>query len=468
MRPARKLLLLALALGASAPAAAQTVAITNGRVVIGDGTPPIQGGTVVIRNGRVVAAGANVAVPSGASVVDANGRWVTPGLMSGFSRIGLAEVDAAGASEDVSASNSPFSAALDVAPAINPQAAAIAINRAAGITRAVVAPGTGTSIFGGQGAVIDLGSDNDPITLRRAFQFVELGETGAQRAGGSRVSAHALLRNALREAGQLRINITGGGGRGNQTTQGDDPGSPNVDDQMDVRMLEPQRERASDVLLTRFDAAALVPVVQGRQALLVHAERASDILQTLALKREFPRLRLVLVGATEGWRVADQIRAAGVPVIANALNDLPATFEQLAATQSNVGRLRAAGVPVAIGHINDDETRQLRVMPQYAGNLVALNNVPGATGLSWDQAFAAISSAPAEAMGLGAEIGSLRPGRRGDVVIWDGDPLELATGVQAVWIDGVQQSLENRQTRLRDRYRTPGEGQLPHAYSPRQ
>jgi imidazolonepropionase-like amidohydrolase len=468
VRPARKLLLLALALGASAPAAAQTVAITNGRVVIGDGTPPIQGGTVVIRNGRVVAAGANVAVPSGASVVDANGRWVTPGLMSGFSRIGLAEVDAAGASEDVSASNSPFSAALDVAPAINPQAAAIAINRAAGITRAVVAPGTGTSIFGGQGAVIDLGSDNDPITLRRAFQFVELGETGAQRAGGSRVSAHALLRNALREAGQLRINITGGGGRGNQTTQGDDPGSPNVDDQMDVRMLEPQRERASDVLLTRFDAAALVPVVQGRQALLVHAERASDILQTLALKREFPRLRLVLVGATEGWRVADQIRAAGVPVIANALNDLPATFEQLAATQSNVGRLRAAGVPVAIGHINDDETRQLRVMPQYAGNLVALNNVPGATGLSWDQAFAAISSAPAEAMGLGAEIGSLRPGRRGDVVIWDGDPLELATGVQAVWIDGVQQSLENRQTRLRDRYRTPGEGQLPHAYSPRQ
>jgi imidazolonepropionase-like amidohydrolase len=128
---------------------------------------------------------------------------------------------------------------------------------------------------------------------------------------------------------------------------------------MDVRMLEPQRERSSDVLLTRFDAAALVPVVQGRQALLVHVERASDILQTLALRDEFPKLRLVLVGATEGWRVADRIRAAGVPVIANALNDLPATFEQLAATQSNIGRLRAAGVPVAIGHINDDETRQL-------------------------------------------------------------------------------------------------------------
>jgi len=220
--------------------------------------------------------------------------------------------------------------------------------------------------------------------------------------------------------------------------------------------------------LTRFDAAALVPVVQGRQMLLVRVDRASDILQAIALRQEFPRLRMVLVGATEGWRVADRIRAAGVPVIANALTDLPGSFETLAATQSNVGRLRAAGVQVAIGHINDDETRQIRLMPQYAGNLVALTNVPGATGLSWGQAFAAISSVPAAVMGLEGEIGSLRPGRRADVVIWDGDPLELSTGVDAVFIDGVQQGLQNRQTRLRDRYRTPTEGQLPHAYTPRQ
>ena len=470
MRKLGKLLIGAAAFAVAAPASAQTIAITGGRVVIGDGSEPIDDGTVVIRNGRVVAAGAGVAVPPGAQVVDAAGRWVTPGLVSGFSRIGLAEVDAAGASNDTSAARSPFSAALDVAPAINPQASAIGINRAAGITRAVVAPVAEGSIFAGQGAIIDLGSDVDPITRRRAFQFIELGEAGADEAGGSRVSAHALLRNALREAGQLQAPITGRGGRGGgvQGPARNDPNQPDIDDEMDVRMIEPQRERASDVLLTRFDAAALVPVVQGRQMLLVHVERASDILQALALRDEFKRLRLVLVGATEGWRVADRIRAAGVPVIANALNDLPATFEQLAATQSNVGRMRAAGVQVAIGHINDDETRQIRLMPQYAGNLVALNNVPGATGLSWGQAFAAISSAPAAVMGLEGEIGSLRPGRRADVVIWSGDPLELSTDVQAVWIDGVQQSLENRQTRLRDRYRSPQEGALPHAYSPRQ
>ena len=454
----RLALLLAGIAALAAPAAAQTVAITGGRVVIGDGSDPIDGGTVIIRNGRVVAAGAGIAVPAGAEIVDARGKWVTPGIVAGFSRIGLVEVDAVDATNDIQASNSPFSAAIDVAPAINPQASAIAINRAAGITRAVVSPSTARSIFAGQGAVIDLGGDMEPLTRARAFQYIELGEEGAGDAGGSRASAHALLRNALREARDLRLPI-GAGGQARQR-----PEDAPIEDISENPYILPDARRPEDVLLTRFDAAALVPVLQGRQLLLVHVERASDILQTLALKREFPSLRLVLVGASEGWRVAERIAAARVPVIANALTDLPGSFEQLAATQSNVGRLRAAGVEVAIGMINDDEARQTRVLPQYAGNLVGIGRVPGHTGLSWNEAFAAISSRPAEVIGLGGEIGSLRPGRRGDVVIWDGDPLELATGVEAVWIDGVRQSLENRQTRLRDRYRQPQEGALPHAY----
>ena len=446
---------------AAAPAAAQTVAITGGRVVVGDGSDPIDGGTVVIRDGRVVAAGANVAVPAGATVVDARGRWVTPGIVAGFSRIGLVEVDAVDATNDVQANTSPFSAAIDIVPAINPQSSSIAINRAAGVTRAVVSPGTGRSIFAGQGAVIDLGGDMDAVTRPRLFQYIELGEDGANDAGGSRAAAHVLLRNALREARDLRLPI---GSRGAAPRS---PSEAPPEDLDENPYILPGAQRSDDVLLTRFDAAALVPVLQGRQLLFIHVERASDILQALALRREFPNLRLVLVGATEGWRVADRIAAARVPVIANALVDLPASFEQLAATQSNVGRMRAAGVNVVIGMINDDEARQVRLLTQYAGNLVGIGRVPGHTGLSWNQAFAAISSGPAEALGLGGAIGSLRPGRRADVVIWDGDPLELATGVEAVWIDGVRQSLENRQTRLRDRYRQPQEGTLPHAYDPR-
>jgi hypothetical protein len=385
---------------------------------------------------------------------------VTPGVVAGFSRIGLLEVDAVDATNDTQAATSPFSAAIDVAPAINPQASSIAISRAAGVTRAVVSPSTARSIFAGQGAVIDLGGDMNPITRARAFQYIELGEEGAAEAGGSRASAHVLLRNALREARDLRLPV---GARGPART----PSTAPPEDLSENPYILSGTQRSDDVLLTRFDAAALVPVLQGRQLLLVHAERASDILQVLALKQEFTNLRIVLVGATEGWRVAQQIAAANVPVIANALVDLPASFEQLSATQSNIGRMRAAGVNVAIGMINDDEARQVRLSTQYAGNLVAIGRVPGHTGLTWSQAFAAISSGPAEALGLGGEIGSLRPGRRGDVVIWDGDPLELATGVDAVWIDGVAQSLENRQTRLRDRYRRPQEGALPHAYDPR-
>ena len=453
---------LALAFGAlsAVPASAQTVAITGGRVVIGDGSEPIDGGTVIVRDGRVVAAGANVAVPPGATIVDARGKWVTPGIVAGFSRIGLVEVDAVDATNDVQAATSPFSAAIDVAPAINPQSTSIAVNRAAGVTRAVVSPATARSIFAGQGAVIDLGGDMNAITRARAFQYIELGEEGAADAGGSRASAHVLLRNALREARDLRLPI---GSRGTGRAASTAP----PEDLAENPYILSGTQRSDDVLLTRFDAAALVPVLQGRQLLLVHVERASDILQVLALKREFANLRIVLVGATEGWRVANEIAAARVPVIANALVDLPASFEQLAATQSNVGRMRAAGIEVAIGMINDDESRQVRLLSQYAGNLVGIGRVPGHSGLSWSQAFAAISSVPAEALGLGGEIGSLRPGRRADVVIWDGDPLELSTAVEAIWIDGARQSLENRQTRLRDRYRQPQEGALPHAYTPR-
>jgi predicted amidohydrolase YtcJ len=126
--------------------------------------------------------------------------------------------------------------------------------------------------------------------------------------------------------------------------------------------------------------------------------------------------------------------------------------------------MKAAGVTVGIGMINDNEARQARLEKQYAGNLVALTKVPGATGLTWDAAFAAITSVTADAVGMGGEIGSLRPGRRGDVVIWSNDPLELDAAAMSVYIDGVKQPLTTRQELLRNRYMQPQEGALPKAY----
>jgi imidazolonepropionase-like amidohydrolase len=448
-------------LATAAPVAAQTFAIVNGTVATGDGSAPVEGGTVVVRNGRIVAAGPGVGVPARAQVIDARGKWVTPGIVAGFTRLGLAEVDlSADGSDDTTANNSPFSAAIDVVPSINPLNTTIAVNRADGVTRALVAPGTAKSIFAGQGAVIDTGADMEPITAARKFQFVELGETGKDKAGGSRSSAHALFRNALREAAELRryaapIQATGAGAPGQE---------PVVRNPNESRIYGPDARRSEDVLLTRFDAAALVPVLQGRQYLLVHVERASDILQVLGLKREFPSLKMVLVGVSEGWTVADRIARAGVPVIASAVNDLPASFEQLAATQSNVGRMRAAGVKVSIGLIDDSDTRNIFAERQYAGNLVALTKIPGATGVSWGEALAMITSRPAQAIGMGGEIGSLAPGRRADVVIWSGDPLEGSSAAEQVFIDGVRQPLETHQTKLRDRYRYLPRRDLPEAY----
>jgi imidazolonepropionase-like amidohydrolase len=135
--------LCALLLSAAPPAAAQTIAIVNGTLATGDGSGPIEGGTVVIRDGRVAAAGQGVRVPADAQVIDASGKWVTPGIVAGFSRLGLADVDlGANGADDTSARNGPFSAAIDVAPAINPLYQPIAVNRADGVTRALVAPAT--------------------------------------------------------------------------------------------------------------------------------------------------------------------------------------------------------------------------------------------------------------------------------------------------------------------------------------
>ncbi|WP_447763557.1 amidohydrolase family protein [Sphingopyxis panaciterrae] len=413
----------------ASPAQAETVAVVGGTVAIGDGSQPIPNGTVVFKDDRIVAAGANVAIPPGATIVDAKGKWVSAGVISGWSSLGVDGLFYEAQENDGSAPRSPFSAALDLSTSINPRDATIEVDRSRGITRAFVTSTSGRTIFGGQGAVISLAVQGPSVTKARAYQQVELGETGSERAGGSRAAAIAFLRAALIEA---RDYVPGAG------------------------------KEAPFEGLTRFDVAALVPAVNGEQALYVHVERASDIEQVLELRKEFPKLRLVLAGAAEGWMVAPKIAAAGVPVVAVGIKTTPFAFEALAATDSNVGRMTAAGVNVGVSII--DYSRIERQLPQIAGNLVAISKVPGKTGLSWGQAFATITSKPAQAMGLDGEIGSLRAGRRADVVLWDGDPLEAATVPIAVYIDGRAQPMTTHLTKLRDRYLTPEETNLPKAY----
>ena len=419
----------------AAPVSAATTVFTNATIGTGAGQT-IEGGTLVVRDGRIASVGVNAPVPPGATVVDATGKWITPGIVAGFTDIGINEVEGVDQTNDTGAGKSPFSAAIDVSPALNGRATPIAINRVSGVTRAAVAPAATSEIFGGQGALIRLSDGVDILDRPRAFQFIELGEDGAKIAGGSRPAAWLNLRNGFLEAQRYARNPAA---------------------------FDSGRDR--DSLIKRLDAEALVPVVDGRIPALIHAERASDILSVLRLKAEFPRLRIILTGAREGWMVASQIAAAKVPVLTLALYDLPDGFENLASTRSNIGRLVAAGVLVGLGAPDGNSGFQPRNLPYLAGNLVAQARVPGGVGLTREQALETITRNTAEIFGM-AGLGTLTPGSRADVVLWDGDPLELMSAPVAVMIDGVPQPMVSRQTLLRDRYIDLNNSQLPPAYKP--
>ncbi len=390
------------------PALAQTFAITGGKVITNTAQGQIENGTVIMRDGKIVAVGTNIAIPDDSTRIDARGKWVTPGLFTPLAQVGLVEVGAESSTNDSSAGDSEFSVALDGVDGFNPKAEAVAITKIEGMTRMAVATGPGANIFSGTGFITDTSGRFNSITKGKAFVTVQMGERGARIAGGSRPAAWAYLRNALAEA----------------------------------RTVRPGRAREGS-LLNEADALALKPVTEGRMPLLVYANRASDLVNLVGLQKTQPRLDLVAVGAAEGWMVADMLAAAGIPVIVQPQDNLPGSFETLGATMYNAARLNKAGVTVAIAQIG--ESFNARLGAQQAGDAVA-------NGMPWAAAFAAITSAPAEIFGLDDRLGTLANGMKADVVVWDGDPLELMSSPDYVFIDGKKQSLTSRQTKLRDRY----------------
>lgn len=401
---------------------AETIAIVGGTVHTVANPQPIENGTVVVRDGRIVAVGQNVAVPAGARVIDATGKQVTPGVFNGFTSVGLADVSGVRESNDITARGADYAASLDVSYAINPKATPVAVTRIDGVTRAVVSPQPGQSVFGGQGALIHMGDANDLVFKPRAFQFVALGEFGGELGGGTRPAAYAEFVNALKEARNLsktQFVVTGG-------------------------------QRAP--IYNRADLEALQPVLNGQTPVVIWVERAADIRQVLGLRTQFPQLRIIILGAAEGWMVANELAAARVPVVVNALQNQPDTFERLGSTLNNVGRMAAAGVTVALGTMARDEAHQARLVVQDAANLVGQARVPGGTGLSWADALKTITLNPAKIFGVDKDLGTLEPGKVGDVVVWSGDPLDLMQAPTNVLIAGKEVKLESRQTKLRDRY----------------
>jgi len=412
----------------AADAAAQTFAIRNARVHTMAG-PPLEGATVLVRDGRIAAVGSAVAVPAGVWVIDATGMELTPGFIDSATQIGVVEIEAYGNTNDRYVSNDRITAAFNVADGYNPLSTLIPVTRVEGITRAVVRPSPRGSLIAGQGILVDLGDGpavsrihRDPVAM-----FATLGETGAAIAGGARGAATLVLREALQDARDYAANRAAW-----------------------------ERNARRDYALSRLDLEALVPVVQGRLPLVVQADRASDILTALRLREEFD-LRMVIMGAAEGWMVAQDLARVGVPVIVYPLQNIPG-FERLGSTLENAARLDRAGVTVLIGTGDLDaatSSHNTRNLKQAAGNAAAY-------GMPHDAALAAITSVPARVWGVADDYGTIEPGRAADLVLWSGDPLELTTLVEGVWIRGEEMPEETRQRLLFERYRD--REPLPQAY----
>jgi imidazolonepropionase-like amidohydrolase len=403
--------------GSAPPLSTEVIAITGATVHTMGPAGTLHDATVLIAGGHVQAVGAVIAVPAGARRIDAAGKVVTPGLLDSLTQLGLVEVNAVEDTEDATNEDPQLSAGFEVAAGINPRSMLIPINRVEGITRAISAPAVpaaGKSLFLGQGAVIHLGGGPQTVVRRSVAQFAALGENGARLTGGTRGAAVIRLREALRDALDY-----------------------------DANRAAYDRAERRPYSLPRLDLEALLPVARGEQPLVVLVNRASDIEQVLELARRM-KLRLILAGAAEGWEVAGEIAAARVPVLLNPLANLPQSFEEMGATLENAARLARAGVTLAFLTGDSHNSRNLR---QAAGNAVAY-------GLPWDAALAAMTVNPARIWGLD-DYGTLEPGKDADVVIWDGDPLELASAAERVFIRGVEMPRDSRQIRLRDRYRPP-------------
>ncbi|HEX5716984.1 MAG TPA: imidazolonepropionase, partial [Thermoanaerobaculia bacterium] len=287
------------------PAAAETVAITGGRVVTLGPAGTIEGATVVIRDGKIAAVGRDVAVPAGARRIDATGKVVTPGLMDSLSQLGIVEVNAVEGTQDAATEDDRITAAFNVADAINPRSMLIPVNRIEGLTRAVVAPRAGSSLIAGQAVVIHLGGPGDYLIKSPVAMFGVLGERGARFAGGSRAAALLRLRETLQDARDFNEN---------------------------QRSYEKGERR--DYVLSRLDLEALQPVIRGELPLVLTVNRASDIQTVLRIAKE-EKLKIILAGANEAWQVAGEIAAAKVPVLINPMENLPGSFENTGATLEN-------------------------------------------------------------------------------------------------------------------------------------
>jgi hypothetical protein len=363
---------------------------------------------VLVQAGRIARVGTGIAAPEGVAVVEAKGRALTPGLFGGLTQLGIEEIELEPSTVDAElelmapAWQHHWRPEFDVTPAFNPRSSLLPVTRIEGVTWAMVAPSGDHSLIAGQGAGVTLDGRFDAVLDGSRSLFVNWGSAADEASGGSRAAQFMLFDQAIRE----------------------------------VRQPDSAGEGA--LLLPEGRAALKAYLAGGR--VIFHVERAADIRQLIRYASRHG-MKPVIAGGNEAWLVAQELATADVPVILNPLDNLPDDFDRLAARLDNAKLLHEAGVRIAFTFVESHQARKNR---QLAGNAVA-------HGLPWDAALAAITSNPADIFGLG-DRGRIEAGKVADLVLWSGDPLEVTTVADQVWIAGRPVEMRSRQTELRDRY----------------
>lgn len=385
------------------------VAIVGGDVYTGEGEMQ-PGATVLVDEQRIVAVGADVRVPESARVIDATGLIVTPGLIDAHSRLGVHGFmrGAPNESEAVAGSgDDPIRAALQVADVYNPMNGGIDVARAGGLTGVVTIPRGG--LVSGQSVFVDLFG---PTPIRERTVALHVDATPGQQSG-SRSRAFLRLREVFDDARLYRSNRGAYVGR-----------------------------RLRDLSVSSADLDVLERAIAGALPVVFEVDRAADIRSVLRLARE-NELDAVIVGGREAWLVAEELAAADVPVLLDPLENLPSSFDSLHSRADNVVLLHRAGVRVVIT-IRGEASYAPRLR-WSAGNAVA-------AGLPYEEAIRAITAQPAAALKLD-DVGVLRRGSFANLVLWNGDPLDVKSWPQQMLIRGEEVPLTTRQDRLTERYK---------------
>ncbi|HEX8408694.1 MAG TPA: amidohydrolase family protein [Thermoanaerobaculia bacterium] len=401
-----------------------TIAIRNATIVPVT-SAPIANGTIVLTDGKIAAIGANAAVPANATVIDGTGLFVYPGMIDSGSNVGLVEVSSVPGTVDT-AELGDFNPNSMAAVAINPHSELVPVTRVNGVTHVVSTPEGG--IISGQSALVHLTGWTPPEMIVKSpaamhIQFPRLRSASFSDQPSDEEAEKELRKTYTRDVDKLRDVLR--------------------DAQAYARAAN---ARTQDRNVQRFDRdlilEALVPVVEGRTPVVMHANLARDIRAALAFADEF-KLKVILAGAQDVGRVVDEVKRRNIPVLLGPILSLPQREDDpYDLLFTNAKTLHDAGIPFAIQTTDAHNTRNL---PYHAASAAAF-------GLPKDEALKAVTIYPARIWGVADRLGSLEVGKNATVILTDGDPLEIRTNVRRVFINGDEIPMDSRHTLLYEKF----------------